>query len=1683
MRLRRGVWIAGLAVGVGLAAGWWARGLLSGHHAMDHGSMAAGADGPCPGGAAPRYWRAPMDPTYVRDEPGKSPMGMDLVPECPGEGQGEDAAAGAVVVDAATVQNIGVRSVAVTRRDLARSVRAVGRVAYDERRVAHVHTKVQGWVEDLHVDFVGQEVERGQPLLAIYSPELVVTQEELLLAVRYREATGESPFEDVRSGGASLLAAAKRRLALWDIPERDIERLVRTGEVQRTLTLYAPSSGVVTELGVRSGMEVTPNANLYTIADLARVWVLADVYEYELPWLAVGQQATVELSYLPGEAIRGRLTYIAPFLDPATRTAEVRLELDNAAGRLKPEMFGNAVIAGAPLAGVLAIPAEAVIRSGRRTIAIVSLGEGRFEPREVALGLDTGDGWLEVRDGLREGEQVVVSSQFLIDSESNLQEAARKLLAAERGETGIPPADPAAAPGDAAARGAATPPAPEHRHGDPPRTGGPDGAEEPEGEGGPPPGSSSPPPPPGAGGSGLAAVLRRVIERSAENPFAVALAVAGFAAWGLYALTKTPLDAIPDLSDVQVIVFTEFSGQAPQVVEDQVTYPLSTAMLAVPRAEVVRGYSFFGFSFVYVIFADGTDLYWARSRVLEALNFAAGRLPPGVAPTLGPDATGVGWIYEYALVDHSGRHDLAALRSLQDWHLRYELQTVPGVAEVASVGGHVRQYQIEVDPNQLAAYGLSLAEIRRAIQRSNSDIGGKLVERAETEFMIRGRGYVSSTRDLEQVAIGASPSGTPILLRNVAVVSLGPELRRGITDLDGQGEVAAGVVIMRYGENALATLRRVKAKLAELAASLPPGVEIVPVYDRAPLIERAVANLRQKLLEQVSIVGLVCLVFLLHLRSALVAILLLPLGILGSIIAMYHQGINANIMSLGGIAIAIGTMVDAGIVMVENAHRHLERDGGRRPRREVLIGAAVEVGPSLFFSLLIIAVSFLPVLALQAQEGRLFRPLALTKTYAMAGAAVLSVTVVPALMVWLVRGRIPPQGRNPLSRALRRVYRPLLGAALRRRWLVLAVALGGLLASAVPLQRLGSEFMPPLDEGDLLYMPTTLPGLSITKARELLQQTDRVIATVPEVERVFGKVGRAETATDPAPLSMLETTITLKPRSEWRPGMTPQRLVEELDRMIRFPGLTNAWTMPIKTRIDMLSTGIKTPVGIKISGPELAVLEQLGEQIEAVLRPVTGTLSVYAERVVGGNYLDVDIDRAQIARYGLTVGDVQDVIQTAIGGVDVTETVEGLERYPVNLRYSRELRDDIAGLRRVLVATPSGAQVPLGQLAALRFAKGPPAIKSENARPNAWVYVDLEGIDVGTYVRNAREAVSSRVRLPPGYSLTWSGRYEYLERAQLRFALIAPLTLGAIFLLLYANFRRLGDALIVIAALPFALVGGVFWVWWLGQNLSVAVGAGFLALAGLAAETGAIMLLFLHRARDRALEAGSLRTRGDLWEATVAGAADRARPLLMTVASDVLGLLPIMWGAGTGSETMRCIAAPMVGGVVTATLVTLFVVPILFVMTYARGLPPQRRAPGAPGGDGRRDALTRPGGGERGLPRRLRNPASPCRRHGSWAVDPGPRAAGRDSALSAAAAPSGRGASPACSRRGGAPTGGASSRTPGLRRSSDRRPRSGGCIRRRGGFAGPGGREASADGRARAGLRNAGSAPPRSRAG
>lgn len=1024
-------------------------------------------------------------------------------------------------------------------------------------------------------------------------------------------------------------------------------------------------------------------------------------------------------------------------------------------------------------------------------------------------------------------------------------------------------------------------------------------------------------------------MIKKIIEYSIKNKFLVILMTLFVIAAGIYAMLRTPLDAIPDLSDVQVIIFTEYPGQAPQVVEDQVTYPLTTAMLAVPYAKVVRGYSFFGLSFVYIIFEDGTDMYWARSRVLEYLNYVSGRLPQGVTPSLGPDATGVGWVYEYIL--ESDRYDLAQLRSIQDWFLRYELTAVPGVAEVASIGGFVKQYQVTVDYNKLLAFNIPLQKIRMAIQRSNNDVGGRVIEMGETEFMVRGLGYIKGIGDLDNIPLGVDQRGTPILLRDVATVQIGPELRRGLADENGMGEVVGGVIVMRYGENALQVIQNVKRKLEQLKAGLPEAVTIKTVYDRSALILRAINNLKRTLIEESVIVALVCVIFLLHFRSALVGIFTLPVGVLISFIIMHKQGINANIMSLGGIAIAIGAMVDAAIVMIENAHKHIEHEAGKKPHWDLITDAAKEVGPALFFSLLIIAVSFLPVFTLEAQEGRLFRPLAFTKTYAMLGASLLAVTIVPVLMGYLIRGKIRPEEKNPVNRLLIWIYHPIINLVLKAKVLVIVLSLIVLAVSYIPWKRIGSEFMPPLNEGDLLYMPTTLPGISITKAKELLQQTDRIIASFPEVENVFGKIGRAETATDPAPLSMIETTITLKPESEWRPGMTTEKLVDELNNAIQFPGLTNAWTMPIKTRVDMLSTGIKTPVGIKLMGEDLQVLSDLGEKVEAVLREVPGTLSVYAERVTGGNFFDYHINREEAARYGLTVGDVQDIIMTAVGGMNITRTVEGLERYPVNLRYKTELRDTPEKLQRILVPTPMGAQVPITQVADIRIVKGPPTIKSENARKNAWIYVDITGIDVGTYVKMAQRTVREKIKLPPGYSLVWSGQYEYMVRAQQRLMIVVPMTLVIIFLLLYFNFKNITESLIVMLSVPFSLTGGLWLMYLLGYNMSVAVGVGFIALAGVATEIGVVLLIYLDQSYRRLRrEYGEKFNLQHLHQAIEEGSALRVRPIIMTVFAIMAGLMPIMWSHGTGSQVMKRIAAPMVGGMVSATILTLIVVPAIY---------------------------------------------------------------------------------------------------------------------------------------------------------
>jgi len=1014
---------------------------------------------------------------------------------------------------------------------------------------------------------------------------------------------------------------------------------------------------------------------------------------------------------------------------------------------------------------------------------------------------------------------------------------------------------------------------------------------------------------------------------------------------GVMALRNTPLDAIPDLSDVQVIIKTSYPGQAPQVVEDQVTYPLTTAMLSVPGAINVRGYSFFGDSYVYVIFEDGTDLYWARTRVLEYLSQVSSKLPAAARPELGPDATGVGWVYEYALVDRTGGHDLAQLRSLQDWFLKYELQTVHGVSEVVTVGGMVKQYQVVIDPDSLRAYKLSLASVRTAIQRGNQETGGSVVELSEAEYMVRATGYVDSLDDLEHIPLGVNDQGTPILLKDVAQIRLGPQMRRGIAELDGEGEVVGGIIVMRYGENALRTIEAVKARIKELERSLPDGVEIVETYDRSALIKRAVANLNSKLVEEFIVVALVCVVFLFHLRSALVVILSLPVGILTAFIVMERMGINANIMSLGGIAIAIGAMVDAAIVMIENVLKHIEQSGADvaqdgtyddSARWQLIREAATEVGPPLFFSLLIITLSFLPVFTLEAQEGRLFSPLAYTKTFAMAAAAGLSITLVPVLMGYFIRGHITPEHKNPVNRLLIAGYKPFIDAVLHAPKTILAAIMLIVVVSLWPLSQLGSEFMPDLDEGDLLYMPSTFPAVSVGKAQELLQQTDRLIKTVPEVKRVFGKVGRAETATDPAPLTMIETTILLKPREEWREGMTMSKLRQELDALVKVPGLTNAWVMPIKNRIDMLATGIKTPVGIKVAGPDLAEIEDIGKRIEQVLQEVPGTVSVYSERVAGGRYIMVDIDRKAASRFALNIADVQEVVRTAIGGMNIATTVEGLERYPINLRYPRDVRDSLEELRNLPMMTPTGAHIPLAEVADIRIEDGPGMIKTEDARLNGWIYVDIEGRDLGSYVAEAQQVVADNVMLPAGYSVSWSGQYEFMLRAIERLSTVVPITLVIIVLLLYMSFRNLTEVAIIMGTLPLALVGGFWLLYLLDYNLSVAVGVGFIALAGVAVEIGVVMLVYLNQAlqkhRDEANSKGVPLTGDEVRSAVIDGALMRVRPIMMTVAAIIAGLLPIMLGSGTGSEVMRRIAAPMVGGMVSATVLTLIVIPAVFLL-------------------------------------------------------------------------------------------------------------------------------------------------------
>ena len=1001
--------------------------------------------------------------------------------------------------------------------------------------------------------------------------------------------------------------------------------------------------------------------------------------------------------------------------------------------------------------------------------------------------------------------------------------------------------------------------------------------------------------------------------------------------WGMYSVKQTPLDAIPDLSDLQVIVKTSFPGQAPEVVEDQVTYPITTAMLSVPGTTAVRGYSFFGDSYVYIIFKEGTDIYWARSRVLEYLSQVASDLPDTAKTKLGPDATGVGWIYEYALVDKTGSHDLSQLRSIQDWYIKFELQTVPGVSEIATVGGMVKQYQIILDPDRLRAYNYSVNHVIKAVKQANQDVGGSVIEMAEAEYMVRARGYITSLDDIKLIPLGHH-MGTPVLLRDVAEVRLGPQMRRGIAELDGKGEVVGGIVVMRWGENALNTIEAVKKKMEAVKKGLPEGVEIVETYDRSGLINRSVKNLFEKLIEEFVVVAVVCLIFLFHLRSALVAIVILPLGILVSYIVMHYQGINSNIMSLGGIAIAIGAMVDAAIVMVENAHKHLEKSEGDMNRWQAIEKSAIEVGPALFFSLLIITLSFLPVFTLEAQEGKLFSPLAYTKTYAMAAAAGLSVTLMPVLMGFFIRGKIPKETANPINRFLIAIYMPIIRWVLSHPRKVVFLSVLVIATTAFPLSKLGSEFMPELDEGDLMYMPTTFTGVSIGKVGELLQITDRLIKTIPEVDTVFGKVGRAETATDPAPLTMIETTIRLKPRSQWREGMTTEKLKKELDKTVKFPGLTNAWVMPIKTRIDMISTGIKTPLGIKILGPDLDTIQKIGEQVETVVKQIPGAVAVFSERVAGGRYINVDIDRKAAARYGLNVSDVQEVIGKAVGGANVTMTVEGLERYPVNIRYPRSERDSLGDLAELPLVTPGGMHVTLGDISTIKIVDGPGLIKSEDARRTGWVYVDIAGRDLGSFVADAQKQVLEKVELPPGYALGWSGQYEYMLRAKERLKYVVPLTLVIILLLLYFNFKNFTESLIVMFSVPLALVGAFWLVWLLNYNISVAVGVGLIALAGVSAEFGVVMLVYL----NHAIKEHSPHDIETLKSAIIEGAVLRVRPKAMTAAVILAGLLPIMSGTGTGSEVMQRIAAPMLGGMITAPLVSMILIPAIYVLWQGR---------------------------------------------------------------------------------------------------------------------------------------------------
>ena len=1320
------------------------------------------------------FWYDPMYPNTRFDKPGKSPfMDMDLVPKYADE---ESAAAGApgVRIDPTQTQNLGVKTAAVTRGPLRYAQTFPANISYNEYQYVIMQARAAGFINKVYPLTVGDKVKQGTPLLELTIPDWVEAQSEYLLL----QETG---------GTATQVEGILERLRLAGMPDDDIRRLKATRKIQTRFTLKAPIDGVITAFDLRAGMNIAKDNVVAKIQGMDPVWVSVAVPE-SIAWLIKdASQFSIQVPAWPGKTFRISKWTLLPSVDSATRTLQLRLQVNNPDEALKPGM----------------------------------------------------NAYLQLTSGT---------------------------------------------------------------------------------------------------------MIEWIIRRSVANRFLVMMAALFLSIWGTWTIIHTPVDALPDLSDVQVIVKTRYPGQAPQIVENQVTWPLTTTMLSVPGARTVRGFSQFGDSYVYVIFEDGTDPYWARSRVLEYLNQVQGKLPAGVSAEMGPDATGVGWVFEYALVDRSGKHDLAELRSLQDWFLKYELKTIPNVSEVASVGGVVKEYQIVVDPMKLTQYGISLGEVKSALDASNQEAGGSSVELAEAEYMVRASGYLQTLDDFKNIVLKTGDNGVPVYLGDVARVQIGPEMRRGIAELNGEGEVAGGVVILRSGKNAREVISAVKEKLASLQSSLPEGVEVVTTYDRSQLIDRAIDNLSYKLLEEFIVVALVCALFLWHVRSALVAIISLPLGLCFAFIMMHFQGLNANIMSLGGIAIAVGAMVDAAIVMIENAHKRLEEWEHQHPgeklsndtRWKIITEASVEVGPALFISLLIITLSFIPIFTLEGQEGKLFGPLAFTKTWSMAGAALLAIVAIPILMGFWIRGRIPAENSNPLNRFLIRIYHPLLLKVLHWPKTTLLIALLSILTVVWPLNRVGGEFLPQINEGDLLYMPSTLPGISAAQAADMLQKTDKLIMAVPEVARVFGKTGKAETATDSAPLEMVETTIQLKPQDQWRPGMTMEKIVDELDKTVRLPGLANLWVPPIRNRIDMLSTGIKSPIGIKVSGTNLADIDAIAGQIEGVARSVPGVTSALAERLVGGRYLDIDIQREKAARYGMTVGDVQLFVSSAIGGAMVGETVEGVERYPINIRYPQSYRDSPETLRQLPILTPLKQQIVLGDVAEVKVVTGPSMLKTENARPTSWIYIDARDRDMVSVVHDLQQAIGKEVKLKPGISVSYSGQFELLERANQKLKLMVPMTLMIIFVLLYLAFRRVGEALLIITSVPFALVGGIWFLYWMGFHLSVATGTGFIALAGVAAEFGVVMLMYLRHAieAEPSLENPQTFSVDKLDEALYQGAVLRVRPKAMTVAVIIAGLLPILWGTGAGSEVMSRIAAPMIGGMITAPLLSLFIIPAAYKLMW-----------------------------------------------------------------------------------------------------------------------------------------------------